>query len=497
MPTTKNDLLTWPSTATTVQDMIHTPIPFGKHKGATWSDEKTVTWGYLRWAVQEFTSDSNHRGHVGLVALTELLQRTAMNGSEVGIELRTGLLNCRPASGELEKPGPNLRAAQILVAAHFIQELQSLGHSAARSATKIRPALRSALLRSEGDLRVMLNIDSSSSSSTTEEPETVTPVEPQPVPQEQPAPANSLEELLQQYVQKAAGVQLDNILGEKLEAAVSAAVAGAMANVQPHVAAIEIKTPTEKIHVDLEGKTKHAKLERCIVLALSGQNILLHGPTGTGKTHLAKQLAECLERSFHAVSVTAGVSEGQIIGRWLPTGDQGKFEWTDGPFLQAWRSGGVFLADEYDAADPNVACKLNMALSNGIVETPDGLVDKHPKFVFVAAVNTWGEGGGREYSGRNSQDLAVMKRFTVGKVAVDYDNDVERALCPDAGLLAELWRIRTLARDKGVPHRQPTTRDIRDSYTMTQTFGWSTQECVQALSLDWTNDEKKMLGVSA
>jgi energy-coupling factor transporter ATP-binding protein EcfA2 len=494
MPTTKNDLLRWPSTTTTVQDMIRTPIPFGKHKGARWDDDSSVTWGYLRWAVQEFTSETNHRGHVGLVALTELMRRTPLY-TYAHRKLLDMLLNSMPASGELDEPGNQLRAAQTTVASAFKQELDQAGYSAARSAAKIRPRLQHALSKSGDVLKNLLGTDSSSS---TTEAETLTPVPQQEtVPQEQPAPANSLEELLQQYVQKAAGVQLDNILSEKLEAAVSAAVAGAMANVQPHVAAIEIKTPTEKIHVDLEGKTKHAKLERCIVLALSGQNILLHGPTGTGKTHLAKQLAECLERSFHAVSVTAGVSEGQIIGRWLPTGDQGKFEWTDGPFLQAWRSGGVFLADEYDAADPNVACKLNMALSNGIVETPEGLVDKHPKFVFVAAVNTWGEGGGREYSGRNSQDLAVMKRFTVGKVAVDYDNDVERALCPDAGLLAELWRIRTLARDKGVPHRQPTTRDIRDSYTMTQTFGWSTQECVQALSLDWTNDEKKMLGVPA
>lgn len=182
------------------------------------------------------------------------------------------------------------------------------------------------------------------------------------------------------------------------------------------------------------------------------RNIYLVGPAGSGKTTLAAQVAEALGLQFASVSASAGMSESALVGRLLPTGDNGRFEYVTVPFVTLFEQSGVFLLDEGDAADANTLLVANSALSNGHLDLVSRFTNpranRHPNFVFIVAANTYGNGANRLYVGRNQLDAAFLDRFAGAQFELDYDRDLERAIvtaiCPDKaeGWLKAAWAIR-------------------------------------------------------
>ena len=258
---------------------------------------------------------------------------------------------------------------------------------------------------------------------------------------------------------------------------------------------LEVRLPSGETTV-IDGKA-HAALPRCIRLAAARRNILLIGPAGSGKTHLAGQVAAALGLPFAHISCSAGMSEGQLTGRLLPVGDGGRFEYVRSEFVRCYEEGGVFLFDEIDAADSNTLLVLNSALANGqmaLANRPDNPVaKKHPDFVAIAAANTFGTGADRQYVGRNQLDESTLDRFRIGQVEMDYDADVEAVLCPDDGLRARLQRYRQAVRDNRL-RRLVSTRFLRDAYVMKQS-GDTDAEIDAALFTGWSADEvRKMWG---
>lgn len=169
------------------------------------------------------------------------------------------------------------------------------------------------------------------------------------------------------------------------------------------------------LHVRVNGGNV-AKLssEACEILpdmllaAKLKENILLKGPAGSGKTTAAKQLAEALELPFGFLCLSAGVSETWLYGRQTPQG------FSEGEFSKFYRNGGVFLLDEFDAADSNLLLSINTALANGHLYNPilGEKIERHENFICVAAANTFGLGGNGQYTGRNRLDAATLDRFT-------------------------------------------------------------------------------------
>jgi MoxR-like ATPase len=184
----------------------------------------------------------------------------------------------------------------------------------------------------------------------------------------------------------------------------------------------------KKVRVRSGGK--HKAFAQALQVINAGLPLLLVGPTGSGKTYLAEQLASALKVPFTFNSMSEGISEGMVLGRSLPD-PKGVWKFQDSPFTSTFKKGGVHLFDEVDAADPNLMVQINAALSNGMLSIPlagAAPIKKHENTFIVFAANTWGYGASSEYVGRNALDAATLNRFGVSKLFIDYDADLEIAI---------------------------------------------------------------------
>lgn len=239
--------------------------------------------------------------------------------------------------------------------------------------------------------------------------------------------------------------------------------------------------------------------DKVLRLAQCRRNIMLVGPAGCGKSHIAGLVAKSLGLPFGSVSCTSGMSEAHFTGRSLPDLTTGKSRFQSTAFLDCYENGGVFLLDELDAADPNLLLVINTALANGYCNLPNRVAKpkamKHEDFVPIATANTFGKGGNRVYAGRNQLDEATLDRFRIGMIECDYDQNIERALCPDDELLNTLWDIREKI-NAGELRRVMSTRFIQDAYIMKSQGKWSNEEIVSAYFCGWTNTEREKVKAS-
>lgn len=189
--------------------------------------------------------------------------------------------------------------------------------------------------------------------------------------------------------------------------------------------------------------TPNACLPRLITNAKLGLYTLMVGPAGCGKTTAAAQLSESLDLQFASVCLTAGASETWLFGRQTPNG------FVEGSFSKLYREGGVFLADEIDAADANLLLSINTALSHDLMFNPMSgeMIKKHDKFVFVAAANTNGKGADHKYTGRSRLDAATLDRFVV--IEINYDTKLERAILKDDVMFDFLNDLRAQLKTQG------------------------------------------------
>ena len=253
---------------------------------------------------------------------------------------------------------------------------------------------------------------------------------------------------------------------------------------------IHVRQPDGSDHV-VDG-CAHEAFDAVLGLAMARKHIFLPGPSGCGKSHMAGQVAEALGLRFGSISCSAGMSESQLLGRMVPHGEQGQFEFLGTEFLDCYENGGVFLFDEIDAADANVLLVINSALANGRMSVPsrhgNPVAKRHPDFVCIAAANTFGTGADRQYVGRNQLDEATLDRFRIGTVAMDYNEALERQLCPDADLFGRLIGYRRRIQENRL-NRLVSTRFLIDAYEMVAKWGWTDEQVDAQLFAGWRDDE--------
>lgn len=218
---------------------------------------------------------------------------------------------------------------------------------------------------------------------------------------------------------------------------------------------IENRAPRQVQHVftfkDREVRAKkgevfHAQFERICKYLMKGHAIYLYGPSGTGKSYVAKQVANVLGLTFYLInSVT---QEHKITGY---SDAAGIFHSTQ--FTEAFTKGGVLLIDEIDASIPEVLMILNEALANGRICVDGKLLEAHKDFKCITAGNTRGGGAnetnGVEYTARYPLDPASLDRFTF--IFFDYDREIEKTL-PGANddMVNYVHELRRIVKDKNI-----------------------------------------------
>lgn len=196
------------------------------------------------------------------------------------------------------------------------------------------------------------------------------------------------------------------------------------------------------------GEHAHPMFEKVLRLVSAKIGVMLVGPAGCGKTHLFSQVCKALGKEGESISLSGGVTEAHLTGRLLPTGDGGRFVYTESPFVKCYREGRPFLLDEMDGGDPNVLLSINQATANGGFHVEaraasglDTYVKRHAETILMATANTYGTGAGAMYVGRNQLDAATLDRWYV--VQMDYDKAYEER-CAPSQVTHFVWRLREL-----------------------------------------------------
>jgi MoxR-like ATPase len=213
------------------------------------------------------------------------------------------------------------------------------------------------------------------------------------------------------------------LLGSRLDALVSDLQAQIKDN-RPQVTQVVL---TDGKVVTPKG-VQHQAFPKVLRAISRGQHIWMTGSAGAGKTTIAEQVAESLGLEYDSDSYNSQSSKSDIKGYksistdlYQSTGFRNRFE-----------HGGVYLLDEIDASNPNILTTLNSALSNSVMGFPDGMVKRHPKFVAIAAANTWGNGATAEHVGRVAIDGATIDRFAMMHIPID--ENLESTLVINTGI---------------------------------------------------------------
>ncbi len=197
------------------------------------------------------------------------------------------------------------------------------------------------------------------------------------------------------------------------------------------------------------------------------QNVLLTGPTGTGKTHLCKKVAEELEIPMVRVNMNEMTTVEDFVGQFVPAKDGG-FEWKDGVMVRLMKEGGLLVIDEINACPPEILFVLHSVLDfrEITLTQKDGeVIEANENFWVVGAMNP-------DYQGTKKLNEALNDRFRV-QISMDYDKRVERRIIEDSNLRDLAKKLRKMHDSATEEIRTPvSTRMLKQFQENREIYGY-------------------------
>jgi MoxR-like ATPase len=150
-----------------------------------------------------------------------------------------------------------------------------------------------------------------------------------------------------------------------------------------------------------------------------GNNVMLFGPKGTGKTEFAQQIAARLRRPFVLISCDASTDAATLVGMTVPARDGKGVSFQPGQLTRAIQTpGAVICIDEPSIARPGALFALQNVLTANrslYIQETGQKVRVAPGVIFMATDNTSGMGGGSRtgYHGTQALNAATLDRFGV------------------------------------------------------------------------------------
>jgi MoxR-like ATPase len=181
-------------------------------------------------------------------------------------------------------------------------------------------------------------------------------------------------------------------------------------------AAQSIKTLVDQIETVIRGKRK--QIELVITCLLAGGHILMEDNPGTGKTVLARTLAQCISGSregehvvFKRIQFTPDLLPMDLIGTHIFDDANKEFVFKKGPLFC-----NVLLADEINRASPKVQSALLEAMAEQQITVGDTTLKLERLFFSIATQNPV------EMEGTYPLPAAQLDRFYM-KIYFGYVNE--------------------------------------------------------------------------
>ena len=172
------------------------------------------------------------------------------------------------------------------------------------------------------------------------------------------------------------------------------------------------------------------------IISLSlGKNVLLKGPTGSGKTKLAETLSSIYHQPMHSINCSVDLDAESLLGYKTIQHVDGKatIEFIPGPVIEAMKKGHLLYIDEINMAKPETLPILNGVLDyrKTITNPFTGEVVKAKEgFGVIAAIN---EG----YVGTVPLNEALKNRFIVLEVPYIQGETLKQVLTNQSNLTDE------------------------------------------------------------